>query len=205
MELVVTDLACMRGGRRVLAGLSLRASAGSLTLLRGPNGAGKTTLLRLIAGIAGPDAGTIALSGGNDALPISQQCHFIADRDAAKLHLTVAENLRFWGDFLGPADPDRALASFGLSPLANLQAAVLSAGQRRRLALSRLALVHRPLWLLDEPTVGLDAASHARLVALIEIHLAGGGIVLAATHVELGLDGFDFMLGAGHMHMATAR
>jgi len=195
MELVVTDLACMRGGRQVLAGLSLRAAAGSLTLLRGRNGAGKTTLLRLIAGIAEPDAGRIALNGDDAALPLSQQCHFIADRDAAKLHLTVAENLGFWGDFLGAGNLDRALASFGLSPLANFQAAVLSAGQRRRLALSRLALVHRPLWLLDEPTVGLDAPSRDRLAALLAAHLAGGGIVVAATHVELGLAGIDVMLG----------
>ena len=195
MELVVTDLACRRGGRQVLDGLSLRAAAGSLTLLRGRNGVGKTTLLRLIAGIAEPDAGTVALRGGDDALGLSQQCHFIADRDAAKLHLTVAENLRFWGDFLGSGNLDQALASFGLSPLANLQAAVLSAGQRRRLALSRLALVHRPLWLLDEPTVGLDAPSCDRLAALLAAHIGGGGIIVAATHGGLGIDGSDIMLG----------
>src|SRR5262245_65263472 len=118
MELLVTDLACMRGGRQVFAGLSLRAAAGSLTLLRGPNGAGKTTLLRLIAGIAEPDSGRIELRGGAHALTRSQQCHFIGDRDAVKLHLTVAENLRFWGDFLDGAELDRPLDSFGLSPLA---------------------------------------------------------------------------------------
>jgi heme exporter protein A len=197
MELLVTDLACVRGGRLVFAGLSLRAPAGSLTLLRGANGAGKTSLLRLIAGIAEPDAGSIALDGGSDSLSPSQHCHFIGDRDALKLHLTVTENLRFWGDFLEGSDLDRALASFGLEPLANLQAAVLSAGQRRRLALSRLALVARPLWLLDEPTVGLDAASRERLAALMAAHLGSGGIILAATHVELGLAGIDLMLGAG--------
>jgi heme exporter protein A len=205
VELVITDLACVRGGRQVLAGLSLRASAGSLTLLRGPNGAGKTTLLRLIAGIAEPDAGSITLRGGGDAHTLSQQCHFIGDRDAAKLHLTVAENLRFWDRFLGPGDLDRAVDSFGLSPLADLQVAVLSAGQRRRLALSRLALAHRPLWLLDEPTVGLDAAARERLVALMATHLAAGGIILAATHVELGLHGIDVMLGVERTPMAMAQ
>jgi heme exporter protein A len=195
MELQITDLGCIRGGRLVFAGLSLRADGGSLTLLRGPNGAGKTSLLRLIAGVAEPDHGRIALHGGNAALTLSQQCHFVGDRDAAKLHLTVAENLRFWGDFLDGGDLDRALDSFGLKALAGLQAAVLSTGQRRRLALSRLALVARPLWLLDEPTVGLDAQSRQRLVALMSAHLASGGIILAATHVELGLAGIELSLG----------
>ena len=205
MELVVTDLACRRGGRQVLDGLSLSAAAGSLTLLRGRNGVGKTTLLRLIAGIAEPDAGHIALRGGDEALALSQQCHFIADRDAAKLHLTVAENLRFWGDFLGSGNLDQALASFGLAPLANFQAAVLSAGQRRRLALSRLALVHRPLWLLDEPTVGLDAPSRDRLAALLAAHIGRGGIVVAATHGGLGIEGIDIMLGGAAPQPAIAQ
>jgi heme exporter protein A len=188
MELQITDLACIRGDRLVFAGLSLHADRGSLTLLRGANGAGKTSLLRLIAGIAEPDQGRIALLGGDAALTLSQQCHFIGDRDATKLHLTVTENLRFWGEF-------RALDSFGLTALADLQAAVLSTGQRRRLALSRLALVARPLWLLDEPTVGLDAASRECLVALMAAHLATGGIIIAATHVELGLAGIELRLG----------
>jgi heme exporter protein A len=195
MELHITDLACIRGGRLVFAGLSLRAAGGSLALLRGPNGAGKTSLLRLIAGIAEPDRGRIALHGGDAGLTLSQQCHFIGDRDAAKLHLTVAENLRFWGDFLGGGDLDRALDSFGLTALAGLQAAVLSSGQRRRLSLSRLALVARPLWLLDEPTVGLDAQSRQRLVALMTAHLASGGFIVAATHDELGLAGIELNLG----------
>ena len=195
MELQITDLACIRGGRLVFAGLSLRADGGSLTLLRGANGAGKTSLLRLVAGIAEPDQGRIALVGGDAALTLSQQCHFIGDRDALKLHLTVAENLRFWLAFLDGGDLDRALGSFGLTALADLQAAVLSTGQRRRLALSRLALVPRPLWLLDEPTVGLDAASRERLAGLMTAHLATGGIIIAATHVELGLAGIELRLG----------
>jgi heme exporter protein A len=195
MELQITDLACIRGGRLVFAGLSLRADGGSLTFLRGANGTGKTSLLRLIAGIAEPDQGRIALLPGNAALTLSQQCHFIGDRDALKPHLTVAENLRFWGAFLNGGNLDRALDSFRLDALANLQAAVLSTGQRRRLALSRLALVARPLWLLDEPTVGLDAQSREGLAALMAAHLATGGIIIAATHVELGLAGIELSLG----------
>src|SRR5262245_59434591 len=205
MDLQITDLACIRGGRRVFAGLSLRADGGSLTLLRGANGAGKTSLLRLLAGIAEPDHGRIVLVGGDAALTLSQQCHFIGDRDAAKLHLTAAENLRFWRAFLGGGDLDRALDSFGLMALADLQAAVLSTGQRRRLALSRLALVPRPLWLLDEPTVGLDAPSRRRLAQLMTAHLAGGGIIIAATHVELGLAGIEFRLGEVLVPKAAAQ
>jgi heme exporter protein A len=205
MELQISDLACIRGGRQVFAGLSLRADGGSLTLLRGANGAGKTSLLRLIAGIAEPDRGRIALLGGDAALTLSQQCHFIGDRDATKLHLTIAENLRFWGAFLDGGDLDRALDSFGLKALANLQAAVLSSGQRRRLALSRLALVARPLWLLDEPTVGLDAASRDRLAALMAAHLATGGIIIAATHVELGLAGIELRLGEALVREVAAQ
>jgi heme exporter protein A len=205
MELQITDLACIRGGRLVFAGLSMRASGGSLTLLRGPNGAGKTSLLRLIAGIADPDRGRIALHGGSVTSTLSQQCHFVGDRDAAKLHLTVSENLRFWGDFLHGHDVDRALDSFGLTALAGLQAAVLSSGQRRRLALSRLALVDRPLWLLDEPTVGLDAPSRQRLAGLMAAHLAAGGIIVAATHVDLGLAGIELTLGVAPAREVAAQ
>ena len=132
--LEVSDLSQNFGGLAALDGVSFKVGRGEIVGLIGPNGSGKTTLLRLIAGIAEPDAGQIALRGGNDALALSQQCHFIADRDAAKLHLTVAENLRFWGDFLGAGNLDQGLESFGLSPLANFQAAVLSAAVAARRA-----------------------------------------------------------------------
>ena len=186
MELRADNLMCVRGGRVIFAGLSFLLRAASLTELRGPNGAGKTSLLRLIAGLNEPEAGTLTLDGGDADMTIGQQCHLIAHQDAVKPHLTVAENLAFWSDFLGGGDVDAALTAFALTPLAAFQAVMLSAGQKRRLALSRLALAARPVWLLDEPTVGLDAASRDRLNGLVARHVGAGGIVLAATHLDLG-------------------
>jgi heme exporter protein A len=187
MELRADNLMCVRGGRVIFAGLSFALPASTMTELRGPNGAGKTSLLRLIAGLIEPEAGSLTLQGGDAEITLGQQCHFVAHQDAVKPHLTVAENLAFWRDFLGGGDVGAALATFALAPLASLQAAMLSAGQKRRLALSRLVLAKRPVWLLDEPSVGLDAASRDRLNALVARHVGEGGIVLAATHVDLGV------------------
>ncbi len=185
MELKGIDLACDRGGRTVFAGLSFRISAGGLLLLRGPNGAGKTSLLRMIAGLNEPQSGSLSLRGGNETLTLGQQCHFIAHQEAIKPALTVEENLGFWAGFMGSGDIRQGLDVFGLQPLADLPAALLSAGQRRRLALSRLKLVARPVWLLDEPTNALDAVSQMRLARVMGEHLEEGGIILAATHVDL--------------------
>lgn len=185
MELRGEDLACERGGRQVFAGLSFRAGAGDLLALRGPNGAGKTSLLRMIAGLIESAAGSLTLEGGAEGRGIGQQCHFIAHQEALKPALTVEENLAFWCDFLGGGDLRAALDAFALQALADLPAALLSAGQRRRLALSRLALDGRPVWLLDEPTNALDATSQMRLARLMGEHLAQGGVIVAATHVDL--------------------
>lgn len=186
MELRADNLMCVRGGRVIFAGLSFALHEATLTELRGPNGAGKTSLLRLIAGLIEPEQGSLTLAGGDPEMTPGQQCHLVAHQDAVKPHLTVTENLTFWRDFFGGGDLDAALAAFALAPLADYQAAMLSAGQKRRLALSRLALAARPVWLLDEPTVGLDAASRDRLNGLVARHVAAGGIVLAATHLDLG-------------------
>jgi heme exporter protein A len=187
MELRAENLSCERGGRRVFAGVTFRLCAGGLLQLSGPNGSGKSSLLRLIAGLADWDGG-LALAGGATDLAIGQQAHFIAHQEAVKGALTVSENLAFWRDFLGGGDLEGALASFGLETLADYPASYLSEGQRRRLALSRLALVPRALWLLDEPSVGLDVASQARLAGLMGDHLAHDGLIIAATHAPLGLE-----------------
>ncbi len=195
MKLVGEDLACERGERLVFRGASFAVNAGEMLVLRGPNGAGKTSLLRLIAGLIEPVAGQLDLAGGHKDLAIGQQSHLVAHQNASKSALTVAENLEFWSGFLGGGNLPAALQAFNLTPLANYAAALLSAGQLRRLSLSRLELVTRPLWLLDEPTVGLDTSSTELLHSLMQRHLGRGGLIVAATHVDLGMKGamrFDF-------------
>ncbi len=190
MQLRAENLACHRGGREVFAGLNFALPAGEALLVTGRNGAGKSSLLRLIAGLVRLSAGSIALTGGEADAPIGEQAHYLGHQDALKPSLTLAENLRFWTEFLGGGKPvAAALEAVGLAPLADLPAAYLSAGQRRRLSIARLFAVERPLWLLDEPTSALDAASQARLAELMRAHLAGGGLIVAAAHGPIGLDG----------------
>jgi heme exporter protein A len=191
MRLVASDLACVRGGRRVFHNLSFTLSAGVALLVTGPNGAGKSSLLRLIAGLVHPAAGHLALEGSDGELTIGEQAHYLGHQDALKTALSVQENLAFWVGFLAAADAkvDAALAAVGLEALADLPALYLSAGQRRRLSLARLVAVQRPIWLLDEPTSALDAAAQGMLADLMRTHLGAGGLILAATHGPLGLDG----------------
>ena len=189
--LAADELAARRGGRVVFAGLSLRAAAGEALLLLGPNGAGKSTLLRLLAGLLRPAAGRLTWEGEEialDAAAHGARTRYLGHQDAIKPSLTPAEDLAFWARLRG-GDPTAALAALGLSALAGLPCRRLSAGQRRRLALARLVLGDAPLWLLDEPTLGLDTASVARLGTLLAAHRARGGIVLAAPHLPLPLPG----------------
>ena len=182
MELRVEDLACRRGEATVLSGVSFAVPAGRALVLRGPNGAGKTTLLRVLAGLAPPAAGRFA--PGADAMA------FATHADGLKAQLTVAENLTFWSRAFGTGDAGvaRAVAAFDLDGLLPRRAADLSAGQRRRAGLARMVLTGRPVWLMDEPTVSLDAAAVAGFAEVVRAHLAGGGIALLATHIQLGLD-----------------
>jgi heme exporter protein A len=207
------DLVVRRGARTIIAGLSLDVAPGDVLLLRGPNGAGKTTLLRALAGLLPVAAGSIALEGADGPLELAESCHYVGHRNGLKAALTVAENAAFWGAYLDPgrgedfaASVHGALDRFGLAPLADIPAGYLSAGQQRRLALTRLVLAHRPVWLLDEPTVSLDASAAALLAATIEAHVGAGGIAVAATHVELGLNAArELRLGAGAAQDASAR
>ena len=186
MELTAQDLTCERGGRIVFRDLSLSLRPGQLLQLTGPNGSGKSSLLRLIAGLNEARTGSVALTGGADDLTLGQQAHYVAHQEPVKGALSVHENLAFWRDFLGGGDVDEALAAFDLSRLSSYPAGLLSAGQKRRLALARLVLVPRVLWLLDEPTVGLDMSSLSRLVEVMRRQLEAGGMIIAATHVPLG-------------------
>ncbi|MBI2719966.1 MAG: heme ABC exporter ATP-binding protein CcmA [Rhizobiales bacterium] len=188
MQIIGQDLVCERGGRTVFHDVSFMVNRHELLQLTGPNGSGKSSLLRMIAGLNDPAAGTLNLDGGHADLTIGQQAHLIAHQEAVKLALTVAENLAFWAGFLGGGDVGNALAALDLTRLAHYPAGLLSAGQKRRLSLARLVLVPRLLWLLDEPTVGLDTASQQRLAGMMTEHLAKGGMIIAATHVALGLE-----------------
>jgi heme exporter protein A len=187
MQLLASELACVRGGRRVFTGLSFSLSAGEGLVVTGRNGAGKSSLLRMLAGLVRIAAGRLHLEGGDPELSIPEQAHYLGHQDALKPSLSVEENLTFWSRYLGDAARPEALAEVGLDSLADLPAGFLSAGQRRRLSLARLLAVRRPLWLLDEPTSALDAASQVRLADVMRRHLAGGGMIVAATHGPLGI------------------
>jgi heme exporter protein A len=188
-------VAAFRGDHLVFEDISFRLERGGALVLIGRNGAGKTTLLRLIAGLMPRAAGEV-LWAGEDALADlpshGLRLAYLGHQDALKLGLTAAENLALWarGNTPGRVDPiEAALAAVGLEDLAQLPARMLSAGQRRRVAIARLLVSGAVLWLLDEPTTALDTASVARLGGLAAAHRAAGGMVIAATHLDLPLPG----------------
>jgi heme exporter protein A len=189
MKLVVEGLNCIRGGRGLFQGLSFGLSRGEAIVVTGPNGAGKTSLLRLIAGFLTPAGGRIVLEDAQDT--VAESSHFVGHLDAVKGALTAGENLAFGRDLLGGghANIESALDRLGIGALKDLPAQVFSAGQRRRLALARLLVAPRPIWLLDEPTAALDSAGQQTLAHLMSEHCAGGGMIIAATHAVLDLKG----------------
>jgi heme exporter protein A len=201
MRLRAWDLTIERGGRRVLVGLSFEAPAGAALMVTGPNGAGKTSLLRALAGFLQIESGGFALDHGDGERTVGEQAHYLGHADGIKAALTAGENLSFAAAMLD-GDSSRtaqvaALAALGLSHVIDFPARLLSAGQRRRVALARLLIAERPLWLLDEPTTALDAAAQAAFAAIMRAHLKGGGILVAAVHAPLGLDGAqELRLGA---------
>jgi heme exporter protein A len=197
MRLSGRGVGCVRGGREVFSRLDFEATAGKALAVTGANGSGKTSLLRLIAGLLMPSAGSIELQGGESDLSLAEQAHYLGHRDALKPALSVAENLAFWRDFFGgeAGDAAQSLAAVGLDHAAHLPAAYLSAGQRRRLSLARLLAVKRPIWLLDEPAAALDSAGQSLVAGLMGEHLAGGGLIVAATHGPLGITSRELRIG----------
>jgi heme exporter protein A len=179
MELIVSDVAVARGGLPVLEGVNLSVASGAALVLRGPNGIGKTTLLRTIAGLQPPLRGTVSVP--------SEGIAYAAHADGLKATLTVTENLRFWASVNGQGGVDDAISRMNLAELRDRRAANLSAGQKRRLGLARLLVSGRAVWLLDEPTVSLDAASVALFAGVVRDHLARGGAAVMATHIDLGI------------------
>jgi heme exporter protein A len=166
-------------------------------LLQGPNGSGKSTLLRVLAGLMPAAEGTVAWDGADVAR--DREAHrarlaYLGHQDALKGGLTALENLQFWAGFTG-GNAEAALKAFGLARLADRPVRILSAGQKRRLALSRLALGDAPLWLLDEPVTALDSDARAAFVALLKRHLAAGRLAIIATHEPLAVEARVLQLG----------
>jgi heme exporter protein A len=201
MRLSARDLTLERGGRRVFAGLSFEAEAGRALVVTGPNGSGKSSLLRALAGFLPLAGGVFALEGGDPERSLGEQAHYLGHLDALKGALTAGENLAFWMGMLGEK-PSRetihaALAEVGLAHALDFAVRALSAGQKRRVALARLLVAPRPVWLLDEPTTALDSAAQGAFAVIVRTFLAGGGLVVAATHAPLGLEGAgELRLGA---------
>jgi heme exporter protein A len=187
MRLSGNGLGAERGGRVVFTGIRFAIAGGEMLAVTGPNGAGKSTLLRVVAGLLQPAAGAIRIDPEPEA-GISGAVHYLGHLDALKPSLSVADNLGYWRRLYGgEGDVETTLDQVGLAHLIDLPAGRLSAGQKRRVALARLLVSARPVWLLDEPATALDAAAEAMLGGLIAAHLAGGGIVMAATHRPLPL------------------
>lgn len=186
------NLTCQRGERQVFADLTFGVGAGEALILRGRNGSGKSSLLRLIAGLLVPADGTLSWDGvpiDDDPASHRARLAYVGHLDPIKPALSVAENLTAMAGLGGDrADVEAGLRQFGLLPQRDLPARFLSAGQRRRLNLARLAAGHRPLWLLDEPTVALDTNAIDRLFEALSVHLAGGGVALIATHDAIDID-----------------
>ncbi len=190
----VVQLTLSRGARTLVRDLNFAAGPGDLVEVQGPNGSGKTTLLRALAGFFRPQAGRIAYDGVEEpALAL----HHVGHLNALKGAASVRAHLRYWAGLFGVARrDDEALERLGLTPQADLPARVLSQGQARRLALSRLIIAPRPVWLLDEPAASLDAQGRTVLGELIAAHRADGGLAVAAVHEPLGKTTQSLTLGA---------
>jgi heme exporter protein A len=198
MRLVAEGLSGERGGHTVFSGVDFALGPGESLTVMGPNGSGKSTLLRVVAGLLPIASGAVRMEGGGEDFPtIASACHYLGHDNAMKTALTVSENLGFWRNFCGLPNLTvvEALEKIGLETIGHLPFGYLSAGQRRRTAIAKLLVTRRPIWLLDEPTAGLDAASDAAFVGVMKAHCEDGGIVVAATHLPLGLDARLLKLG----------
>ena len=196
LRLEVRELAALRGEERIFSNISFSLAAGEALIVTGRNGSGKSTLIRTIAGLLPPESGEVAAHLNGERIPrAAEACHYLGHRNAMKRELSVEENLGFWkrfmADFQGGQGlkPEEAAEALGLAAILHLPFGYLSAGQQRRMAMAKLLTAWRPIWLLDEPTAALDVQSEGIFAGLMKAHRAKGGIVVAATHQELGLEG----------------
>ena len=197
IRLKAENLSARRGEDLIFVNVSFTLAAGEALVLTGRNGSGKSTLLRVVAGLLRPETGSaVCLSGlDSEIRPAGEFSHYLGHRNGMKRELTVAENLSFWKSFLGDIeggqslDVEEAAAAVELTGITHLPYGYLSAGQQRRFAMARLLVAYRPIWILDEPTAALDRRADAMFEDLVQRHRQAGGIVLAATHQPLGLDG----------------
>lgn len=180
MMLAFRDVACARGGRQLFSGVTFALGPGDAALVTGPNGAGKSSLIRIAAGLLAPADGRVEREG---------RVALLAEAAALDADRSVAAALGFWAalDGAGAAQVEAALEDLNLLRLASAPVRMLSTGQRRRVAMARVLASGAPVWLLDEPANGLDAAAVMRLEALVTRHRAGGGTVLIATHLPLAV------------------
>ena len=200
--LTVQNLSCRRGGRVIFRETGFATGSGGFALVMGANGSGKSSLLRVLAGLIVPAAGAVRWENrdvSEDAAAHRARVHYIGHLDALKAGLTVREMLGYWCALHGAKETklDQSLNSFALTALADRPIRRLSAGQKRRLSLTRLALVEAPLWLLDEPTSALDVTGQGLLREGIARHRAKGGIVIAATHDDLNVPNVQVITLAG--------
>jgi heme exporter protein A len=185
------NITCRRGGRVVFRDVEFTLEPGTALVIGGANGCGKSSLLRILAGLIEPAAGSILWQGAaidQDPFAHRARLHYVGHLDAAKPALTVCETLDYWRALEGTNEVNEAaLDAFALRRLIDRPVRSLSAGQKRRLTLTRLVLRPALLWLLDEPTTSLDREGQDLLRDQILRHVANGGMVIAATHEELNL------------------
>lgn len=204
MRLTAEAITGERGGTELFHDVSFVLGPGEGLVMTGPNGAGKSTLLRILAGLLRPAAGRVLLTGDKGE-PALDAMHLLTTQNAMKDGLTVRENLAFWKSFVPDHEsgsgmtPQAALETVRLSHVIDLPFGYLSTGQRRRVALARLLVSHRPVWIVDEPTSGLDKASETMFADMARQHLQSGGLLVAATHQPLGLDGLQHLVIGGEV------
>ncbi|APG86222.1 heme ABC exporter ATP-binding protein CcmA [Sinorhizobium americanum] len=207
MRLLVEGLSARRGEDLIFNGISFSLAAAEALVVTGPNGSGKSTLLRVLAGLLHAETGRISLKDGPAGFEHPHELsHYLGHRNAMKRELTVEENLSFWQRFLGNSpggsglDPAAAAAAIGLAGITHLPFGYLSAGQQRRMAMAKLLVAYRPIWILDEPTAALDAGADRLFAGLVTSHLERGGIVIAATHQALGIGQSKTLQMTGFSH-----